>query len=180
MTGAQVNPDLWVLPLFGNHKPFPLLATPFVEGFPRFSPDGRWVAYQSNETGQMEVYVIPFPGITETGSAARGVNSAGGKWQISVGGGLSPTWRRDGKEIFYYAPNTGLAMAASVDGRGTAFTVGPVEPTFQAQLALVAGRLFEVAPDGQRFLVSRAEDLKRDATPQPVTVVVNWTAAIRK
>jgi Tol biopolymer transport system component len=169
-------------PLFGERKVFPLVATPFFEVMGRFSPDGRWVAYQSNESGQDEVYVIPFAGAQQAGGT-QGTNSAAGKWQVSTGGGVSPVWGRDGKEIFYFAPNTGSGMAASIDGRGTALSVGRVEPTFSERLASggqLLGPQFAVAPDGQRFLISLAEDIKRDAPQQPVTVVVNWTAAIRK
>jgi eukaryotic-like serine/threonine-protein kinase len=149
----------------------------------RFSPDGRWVAYQSNESGQEEVYVIPFGGTQQTASAAQGTNTAAGKWQVSTGGGAAPVWRRDGKEIFYVSPNTGAGMAASVDGSGPAFSVGRVEPAFSVRVAptgQAAGPQFGVAPDGQRFLVSLAEDIRRDTAPQPVTVVVNWAAALRK
>jgi serine/threonine protein kinase len=182
MTGTG-NPDLWVLPLFGEPKPFPLLATPFFEVLGRFSPDGRWIAYQSNESGQEEVYVMPFAGTQQAASAAQGTNTAAGKWQVSTGGGAAPVWRRDGKEIFYISPNTGTGMAASVDGSGPAFSVGRVESVFSVRLALTgqqAGPQFGVAPDGQRFLVNLAEDIRREATPQPVTVVINWTAALRK
>jgi hypothetical protein len=149
----------------------------------RFSPDGRWVTYQSDESGQQEVYVIPFPGAPEARGEAQGTTTGGGKWQVSSGGGVGPLWRRDGKEIFYFAPNTGTAMAASVDGRGAAFSVRRVEPIFAVRLALggqQAGPQYGVAPDGQRFLVALAEDIKRDAAQQPVTVVVNWTAGLRK
>ena len=180
-TGAN-NPDLWVLPLFGERKPFPVVATPFTEVFGAFSPDGRWVAYQSNESGIEEVYVIPFTGAPIDGGGAGG-RVAGGKWQVSAGGGIAPMWRRDGKELFYFAINTGMAMAASVDGQGEAFSVGDVNPVFPVRLALggqQAGPAYQVAPDGQRFLVARTEDIRRDAAPQPITVVLNWTAGIRK
>src|SRR5262249_38940792 len=83
--------DLWVLPLFGDRKPFPFLQTPFAESGGRFSPDGKWVAYQSNESGRSEVYVQPFPG-------------PGAKFQISTDGGANPLWRRDGKELFFLGP----------------------------------------------------------------------------
>jgi hypothetical protein len=181
MTGAG-NPDLWVLPLFGERKPFPLLATPFVEVLARFSPDGRWVAYQSNESGQDEVYVVPFPGSNGTGTMAQGSNMRGGKWQVSSGGGAGPLWRRDGKEIFYFNFNTGTGMAASVDGRGEAFSVGRAEPLFSIRLGQgqQLGPSYGVASDGQRFLVPLAEDIRRDAAQQPVTVVVDWLSALRR
>src|SRR5262249_51050415 len=87
----KLNWDLWVLPLFGDRKPFPYLQTQFNEGNQgaRFSPDAKWVVYSSDETGKYEVYVRPFP------------DANGGKWQISSEGGFEPFWSRDGKEIFY-------------------------------------------------------------------------------
>ena len=94
-----------MLPLFGEHKPFPFVNTSFDEALGQFSPDGRWVAYHSNESGRHEVYVQPFPG-------------PGGKWQISTSGGIEPRWRRDGKELFYIAPD-GKLMAAPIQSAGT-------------------------------------------------------------
>src|SRR5262249_28369006 len=134
-----------------------------------------------NESGQDEVYVIPFPGLNAMGKAAQGPNTAAGKWQVSSGGGAGPLWRRDGKEILYFNFNTGTGMAASVDGRGAAFSVGRVEPTISIRLGQrqQLGPFYGLAPDGQRFLVPLAEDIRRDAVQQPVTVVVNWTAALR-
>jgi Tol biopolymer transport system component len=79
--------DLWLLPLFGDQKPTPFIQTEFNESQGRFSPDGRWVAYISNESGPFQIYVQSFP-------------SSGGKWQVSTNGGAQPQWRRDGKELF--------------------------------------------------------------------------------
>src|SRR3989449_11056669 len=90
--------DLWVLPLFGDRKPFPFLQTQFGEYPARFSPDGRWIAYVSNESGRNEVYVAPFQGPGGS-STADGPGTPGGKWQVSAAGGDWPRWRRDGKEI---------------------------------------------------------------------------------
>ncbi|MGH9253087.1 MAG: protein kinase domain-containing protein [Vicinamibacterales bacterium] len=108
--------DVWVLPLVGDRKPFPLLQTPFNEYPAVLSSDGQWVAYVSNESGRNEVYVMPFPG-------------PGGKWQVSTAGGIWPRWRRDGAELFYLAPDNRL-MAAEVNGRGSGFDVGAVQPLF--------------------------------------------------
>ena len=82
--------DLWALPLAGDRKPFPVVQTPFDETAGQFSPNGRWVAYQSNESRQVEIYVRPFPG-------------PGSQWQVSTAGGSQPRWRPDGKELFYVA-----------------------------------------------------------------------------
>ena len=147
--------DLWVLPLFGDRKPFPYLQTRFNENGGQFSPDGRWIAYQSNESGRNEVYVAAFPG-------------AGGKRQISTDGGDGPRWRRDGKELFYLAPNNTL-MAAAVNGQGASFEVASVTPLFETRRG--SGDFpYDVSADGQRFLIISAA---ADARAAGITVVVN-------
>ena len=93
--------DIWVLPLYGDRKPAPLLATPFSETQAQLSPDGRWLAYASDESGTSEVYVQPFP-------------SSGGKWQISSGGGRQPRWRHDGKELFFLTAGGGELMGTDI------------------------------------------------------------------
>jgi hypothetical protein len=129
--------DLWVVPLSGERKPQPFLKTGFQEEIGRFSPDGRWIAYRSNESGRFEVYVAAFP-------------RSGGKWQVSTAGGGFPRWRHDGKEIFYVAADNKL-MAAEVNGQGAGFEVGAARPLFELQPGL--GYFYDVARDGQRFLV---------------------------
>jgi serine/threonine protein kinase len=171
--GSQTGNDLWVLPLMDERKPRPLLQTSFNETDGRFSPDGRWVTYVSNESGRNEIYVMPFP-------------TAGGKWQISTAGGIQPKWRRDGKELFYLAGDT--MMAAEVNGAGAAFQVGAVRRLFEVRRRtqtngsllgnLGSGRVYDVTADGQRFLVNVvAEDMQ--AAPPPITVITNWTATLR-
>jgi dipeptidyl aminopeptidase/acylaminoacyl peptidase len=154
--------DLWVLPLFGDRKPFPFLQTQFDEGFGGFSPDGRWIAYASNESGRNEVYVAPFPG-------------PGGKWQLSAAGGSQPRWRRDGKEIFYLGPDNRLVSAAA-NGAGSAFEVGAVRPLFDMRAITSQGWMYDVSPDGQRFLVNT---LAEEAASVPITLVVNWPALLK-
>ena len=80
--------DVWAVPVTGDKKPFPLLQSPFTELFPQVSPDGKWLAYQSNETGRTEIYIKPFP-------------EGPGKWQVSTDGGKFPRWRGDGKELYF-------------------------------------------------------------------------------
>ncbi|PYR66299.1 MAG: hypothetical protein DMF88_16790 [Acidobacteria bacterium] len=166
-TGATA--DLWVLPLFGDRKPFPFLQTPFGEVSGRFSADGRWIVYESDESGRSEVYVAPF--------SARG-ETPGSKWQISTTGGTQPRWRSDGKEIFYLAPDKRL-MAAAVNGRNSAFEVGAVRSLFdtRAPSTINPRSAYDVSPDGQRFLVNTLAD--DDAAP-PITLVVNWPALLKK
>jgi len=162
--GKNSSSDLWVLPMEGEHKPFAYLATPFDEGQAKFSPDGRWVVYTSNESGTKEVYVQPFP------------MSTGGKWPISNGGGSQPRWSRDGKELFYFTPDSTL-MAVSVNANGATFQPGVPKPLFRAAVlggnggaSGVAWR-WDVTPDGQRFLINTAPE---ETTAAPVTVVLNW------
>ena len=156
-TGSVPRRDVWVLPLEGNRKPFPLLDTPFDESQAQFSPDGRWIAFTSNEFGESEVYAMPFPG-------------PGGRTRISTSGGRFPRWRRDGKELFFETGGSLMAAIVSTD-RG-AFDVGPVRRLFP-----VPGnrRGWDVAPDGQHFLV--LENL--DTEIVPITLVINWVAALR-
>jgi hypothetical protein len=161
-TGLQTNNDLLLLPLSGERKPIPFLQTQFSEARGRFSPDGRWMAYQSDESGRMEVYAAPFPG-------------PGGKWQISTAGGTFPRWRADGAEIFYLAPGNRL-MAAPVNGKGATFEVGAVKALFDIRPA-GGGYRYDVTADGQRFLTNEVEEQTGSA---PVTVVLNWTAGVKK
>jgi len=161
--------DIWVLPLFGDRKPFPFLQTPFGENPGRFSPDSRWIAYESDESGRREVYVAPFQGRSET---------PGSKWQISTTGGTQPRWRRDGKEIFYLAPDKRL-MAAEVNGQGSAFEKGAVRSLFatRAPSTINPRSAYDVSPDGQRFLVNT---LAEEDAAAPITLVVNWPALLKK
>jgi serine/threonine protein kinase len=167
-SGSATGTDLFVLPLSGDpsagsgqgRKPVPFMQTLFAEVAAKFSPDGRWVAYRSDEAGTVEVYVAPFPG-------------PGGKRQVSNGGGDWPRWRADGTEIFYRAPDN-MLMVAAVNGRGPTFEIGAVKPLFQMRSA-GTGHAYAVTADGQRFLVNTAPE---EASAAPITVVVNWTAGL--
>jgi Tol biopolymer transport system component len=159
---SPTRSDLWVLPLEGDRKPFAFLATTFNETAARFSPDGRWIAYTSDETGRDEIYVTRFP-------------NPGGKRQVSTGGGVSPRWTREGREIFY---STGSAiMRIPVDGRGDGFEVGTPQQIAQIQMPALVRSTFDVTADGERLLIARM--LASDDAP-PVTLVVNWLAGVRK
>jgi hypothetical protein len=163
--GSSFGTDskLFVLPLTGDRKPFPFLKTQFSEDLGRFSPDGRWFAYASNESSRNEVYVTSFPG-------------AGGKWQISTAGGRFPRWRHDGAEIFYLAPDNKL-MSAAVKGTGPTFEVGAVKPLFETHASGGFRYPYDVSADGQRFLINT---LPEQAASAPITVVINWTAGLKK
>lgn len=138
---AGTSNDVWVLPLSGERKPYPFLQTAVAENWAAFSPDGKWVAFSSTETGQAEVYVTPFP-------------AGGRRWRVSTDGGSQARWRRDGREIFYLAPDR-MLMAAAVSGQGAEFTVGPVERLFEFRFPYGQYHAFDVSADGQRFLLNR-------------------------
>jgi eukaryotic-like serine/threonine-protein kinase len=153
--------DLWVLPLFGERRPEPFVRTDFQEAGGRFSPDGRWIAYISNESGRYEVYVQSFP-------------VSGGKWQVSNGGGGSPRWRRDGRELFYLSADGKLLMAVEVDGSSDTFEAGVPKRLFEPRVGAISGDSpYDAAADGRRFLINA---LVEENVPAPVTVVLNWTA----
>ncbi len=157
--------DIWALPMFGDHKPFPYVSGPGDQHFAKFSPDGRWVAYASSETGQPEVYVAPFPW-------------TGSKWQISNGGGIGPLWRNDGKEIVFQALGSPFHWSAQVDGHGSSFSVGDVRTLFESDSLSpnTAAAQYSITPDAQRFL----EITTGDAGKLPLTVVQNWTEELKK
>jgi eukaryotic-like serine/threonine-protein kinase len=160
--------DLWVLPLDCERKPVPCVCTRFESDNGQFSPDGRWVAYQSNESGRVEVYVQPFPG-------------PGGKWMISTGGGIAPRWRRDGKELFYIAPDGGL-MSVPFRNAGQTLKAGAPVALFQTRIVYGGTTLrqkhqYTVSPTGRRFLINVIAD---EATITPISVVTNWPRALKK
>ena len=153
--------DLWVLPLFGDHKPFPLVQSPFPDYLASFSPDGHWVVYVSDESGAAQVYVIPFRAASQPNSSS----SAGGKWQISNAGGTVPIWRRDGKELLY-VDSQGRVISAEVTIKGSEFQVGKMTPLFK----LPPNTGFDATADGQRFLIKALSE----EYSAPITLLVNW------
>jgi Tol biopolymer transport system component/predicted Ser/Thr protein kinase len=168
ITYASLSPknrfDLWALPTFGDKKPIPIAVSPFNEVNPALSPDGRYVAYVSNESGRDEIYVQTFPG-------------AGGKWQVSNGGGSDPSWRDDGKEMYYRSPDQKL-MAVEVHTVGADFQAGVPRALFPIQIRPGNPRnKYAPSADGQRFII--AAPLGR-ASMSPTTVVLNWMAGLGK
>ncbi len=156
--------SVWAVPLSGEKKPLPVVQpqSPQNSVFDaRLSPDGNWIAYTSDDSGTAEVYVTPFP---------RG----GGRWQISSNGGGLPAWRRDGKELYYWA-NDQMLTAVEVNPQSSEFQVGAAKPLFRLS-APAQGMPYDVTPDGQRFLVNY---LPED-TSTPLTLVVNWPAEVKK
>ena len=160
----KTGSDLWVLPMTGDRKPTPYLRTQFNETNGRFSPDGRFVAYQSDASGTDEIYVQPFP------------DPGGGKWMVSKEGGIMPRWQRDGKELFYLNRSGTTMMAVDV----------ALSPTFQAGIPKVlfsvrAGpAAYDVSADGQKFVKFATVEANPAGPTAPITVVLNWQAGLRK
>jgi Tol biopolymer transport system component len=164
----KTGTDLWVLPLEDERQPYPLVPRTFDERGGDFSPDGRWIAYESNESGRFEIYVRSFPGDSS-------------KVPVSIGGGTQPRWRRDSREIYYVAPDSRM-MAVSITVSADGKTVDASAPValFPTRLARGAGfapgeQQYAVAPDG-RFLLNTVVD---EAKASPITVVLNWTAGLK-
>ena len=158
--GRSTGHNIWLLRLDGERKPEPFLQSQSDESAPEFSPEGRLLAYVSNESGRNEVYVVAFPG-------------PGGKRQISTGGGTSPRWTRNGRELFYRNGNKMMAVAISL------------QPTFKASTPRVlfegeyeeAGRPdgprnYDVTPDGQHFVMIKPYE--GPSTPSQLIVALEW------
>ena len=153
--------DIFTLPVSGS-EPAPFVHSPFDEVVPRFSPDGKWVAYLSNESGRGEVYVVPFPG-------------PGGRWQVSNGASITGAasalaWSRDGKQI-YYRSTDGPLMAADVESKGNELHAGAPRQIFAAT---TVGSI-DTAPDGQILVRVSAEH----GEASPITMVLNWDAELK-
>ena len=158
--------DLMLLPMGSGAQPVPFLQSPFNEGQGRLSPDGRWMAYISDESARVELYVQPVP-------------PTGSKWQVSTNGGSQPAWRRDGRELFYITAD-GKMTAVSVNSAAKEFDFGVPHTLFDVVTADVSAPFYwhyAVRSDGQRFLVNV---LNVDSYAIPITVIVNWTALLKK
>jgi Tol biopolymer transport system component len=159
--GAATRRDLWVLSV-ADRKATPWQQTEAFEAGAQFSPNGKWIAYISDESGRFELYVQPFPG-------------PGGKWQISSGGGLPARWRADGKELFYVTLQRKV-MAVDVKAEDTFENAVP-RVLFESRVKSSPGWQYDVTSDGQRFLIDA--DLT-DASSAPITLVLNWTAGVKR
>jgi Tol biopolymer transport system component len=168
-------PDLFLLPLSGDRKPIALLDRPFIETYGQVSPDGKWLAYESNETGTDEVYVQPFP---------RGA----GKWKVSTNGGSFPRWRRDGRELFYLSQylsqqTSAKMMSVAVKATETTFDASAPKELFDSANPNLNHNgpylPYAVSPDGQRFLLPQSPASGTQATA-PVVVVINWAAGLQR
>ena len=161
---------LWILPTAGSaaeRKPLPFLRTEFNETGGRFSPDGRWVAYQSNQSGKNEVYVLPFD------AANPGSPPAGGLHQVSKDGGTGAHWSQNGKELVYAAPD-GYLMSVEITVAGSAFQAGTAQRLFKP------GGEWDVSADGQRFLIAAPAASGAAPASPPYHVVMNWTGLMKR
>ena len=160
----------------GDRRPRPFVQAPGRAYDGQFSPDGRWVAYTSEESGRSEVYVVPFEASralnTGPGPASAG---GGGRWEVSASGGRSPRWRRDGKEIFYLSP-TNQMMAAEVEEKGHGMVVRAAQALFRCipVPSIPSSSPYDVSPDGKKFVINSFSD---DNTP--LILLVNWTANLK-
>ena len=166
--GGTTGPDLWVFDM-EERKAMPIAQTPFNESQGQFSPDGHWVAYSSDETGHYEVYV-------------RNLGGTPARFQVSAGGGAQPRWRGDGKELYYVTPE-GKMMAVTVKTGPGSFERETPRKLFESR-ALVGsagsgpqGYLYDVTRDGRRFL---CVELAEDGSTEPLTVVTNWQAGLKR
>jgi len=155
--------DIWVLPLFGDRKPFPIVQTPFLDLTPAISPDGKWLAYASDENRTREVYITPFPG-------------GGPKWQVSTAGGSYPKWRGDGKELYFISYNGNL-NAVDVKTSPKSVTLGTPHALFESSLQGFNYGPYDVTRDGKQFLLNGT--ISQEAN-EPLTLVTNWFAEIKK
>ena len=173
---SEENPktrdDIWAVPVFtddAQRQPVPVLQTPFDDSQPQVSPDGKWIAYVSTESGRSEIYVQAFP--------ATAGPLTGGKWQVSAEGGVSPRWRNDGKEIYFVATDYRRILAAGVHMNGKDLEFDKPVAFISAAMPSNNAYSYDVAPGGQRFLVEEITAKQRTA---PLTIVLNWDAVLEK
>jgi serine/threonine-protein kinase len=166
--------DIMTVPVEGNEKsgwkpgePKPFVKGAFSEGGPAFSPDGNWLAYQSNESGVFEVYVRPFPG-------------PGGKWQVSTGGGLYPMWSRNGKELFYRTEESKI-MVLTYTASGDSFHADKPQLWSPGQFTErgFGNYNFDLHPDGKRFAVLKAPGAEQTAGVNKVSFIFNFFDELR-
>jgi serine/threonine protein kinase len=164
---SNTNFDIWAFPTFadtsGGQKPFPVVATNFLDVTPSFSPDGKWLAYANDETGRMEVYIQPFP-------------SGAGRWQVSTAGGSRPNWRKDGKELFFFDRDQQI-MAVDVNQNGASLQLGTPRALFKAITVSAALGPYAVSADGKKFVMNM---LLPESGTEPLTLITNWTADLKR
>jgi serine/threonine-protein kinase len=159
----ETGRDIWVLNL-ADRKARPFLNTSYEEAAPKFSPDGNWLLYSSDETGRREVYAQPYPG-------------PGGKWQISTDGGQEPVWNPKGGELFYRSGNK--VMAVDIDAT-SGFSPGKPRMLFQGSYLQTPASFpyYDVSPDGERFLMLKP--VEQSSAPTHINVVLNWLEELKQ
>jgi serine/threonine protein kinase len=167
--GVKTRHDMWVLPMVGERKEYLLLNSPFDDQCPQLSPNGRWLAYSTDETGNYEIYVQSFSADGKLGADKKRVSTTGGRF---------PVWRRDGSELFFVAAE-GQLMSSSVKTGGAEFEFATPKALFKTRMLAWGTNYHEldVAPDGQRFLIGT---LIGDTKAAPPTVILNWISEIKK
>jgi serine/threonine-protein kinase len=172
LPGLNQSPqDLALMPLDGDRRVTRLMETPFAERNPEISPDDRWLAYESNESGGFEIYVRPYPAVDS------------GRWQVSIAGGRAPLWSPDGRELFYWNPEGSLMRVPILSGPGKAFAAGEVTALvngryFTADGEVNQGRSYDITPDGRRFVMIK--DLRDAAQPLSLSIILNWTEELKR
>jgi serine/threonine protein kinase/Tol biopolymer transport system component len=159
-----LSSDIWALPLFDDQKPFPVVQTQFRESLATFSPDGRWIAYMSDETGELNIYVQPF-------------GRDGAKYRVSPSGGRNPRWRADGKELFYLDAG-GAMTAVPIEITTKSFSAGLPKALFQTGVISLS-QSYVVTKDGQRFLVN-ARPRQAETSDAQLNVIINWASTLVK
>ncbi len=164
-TTLDTDYDLWLLPMSGDRQPTSFLSTSFQDGSGVISPDGRWMAYWSDESVESRVYV-------------RTVPPSGGQWQISTAEGFSPQWSADERELYWVTQDNKL-MAVDIDVTGDAPVVGTPQVLFETlfRSTPIQRNVFDVSADGERFLVNT---LVEGALSAPITWVLDWTAELEQ
>ena len=159
--------DLWALALKGDHQPFAVVETDVSEGLAQFSPEGKWIAYQSNKTGQNEIYVRPFPG-------------PGADVGVSTEGGAQAHWNANGKELFYIGADDRLMAVPIRLVPGATPEIGSAVALFATRVGSTATNVYKqqyvVASDGQSFVLNSTIG---DANASPISVILNWNPATR-
>jgi len=161
--GLKTGTDIWWMSL-NDRKRYPYLVTPFSEGGARFSPDGRWVAYHSDESGTLQIYIAPFP-------------STGAKWQVSTSGGVVPRWRADGKELFYYVQSPARSIVAVPISLGTTPEIGKSVPLFQIAPGGSNSSFYDVTSDGRRLLINTR--IGEEPPPAPLILMQHFDNELR-
>ena len=164
--GNATATDVMSLTLDKDHRVQPVVQTQFAELNGEISPDGRWLAYQSNDSGQVQIFVVPFPNVNT------------GRWQVSIGGGTRPLWARNGQELFYLTPDATL-MSMPV-ARGTTWTPATPEKLIDAPYYGGTTRNYDVSPDGKRFLMIKQGGGDQTPAPTSIVVVQNWPQELKR